>query len=349
MTKDDHIVIQNFNNRIVKDLPILRPIILDFYGEIIENECFRVYKGISKLTDYLIDNWGFPQIYWFISTHISSNAGALLGKSNTVGIIKFHKGLILGKRNLFLGLNIHLNESWGQGRLFTINKLLNFSVEAFMFDTSVLFSYYHELAHIIQLKNCNPFQRMIRVKKKPLEGRETRIKTYLEFDSDTFSTLMIADHFRINFIEKTIKNQGYTGNSIGDLVAIFVLPIYVTILNFTGYDNEIIKFNGKHPHPRIRNIVCTIMAINQCIHFLKEFDNKLFFEPLDIFKTMITVGDITYQNDEKIKSKLKMDEQAIADFDVSAFIEEINLITDNNSTFASTIRKKVINGKSNFF
>jgi len=191
------------------------------------------------------------------------NASAILLKSN-FDLICINKGLFLSFHQKFVSyfdLNIFKNFP----EIIALEKKLKDDLGELMFQVAILFTFYHELAHLIQFP------------KGKIRNETTEILTagdrfdinehVLEFDADTFATGSIT-LLVLNYIDKNEINQ----QELETFINLVSSVIFVYFFSFNTYDENIYFEKYSHPHPFIRcmNVVVNIVAYIEDIQLNKN-------------------------------------------------------------------------------
>lgn len=197
-----------------------------------------------------------PNIFVYLN-NFSVNAKA--GIKNNYYIIGINSGLMIwGIQNLLMNeeLNNFINNRFP--------GLLNYfdnSLDVLSFQLATQFTYYHELAHLIQLNNGeeNLFNERIEF------GCDYNVnKHWLELNADTFSAIAIASHIQ-QYLFNQIAND-LDSEKANDCIIVFGTCLFSYIMSFASSSENIYFFDKTHPHPVIRvlNILMTL------IHYLNQ-------------------------------------------------------------------------------
>lgn len=169
--------------------------------------------------------------------------------------------MVWGIQNLLMNeeLNDFINERFP--------GLLNYfdnSLDVLSFQLATQFTYYHELAHLIQLSHSeeNLFSERIE-----FECEYNVNKHWLELNADTFAAISIASHIQqylFNQIAEDIDSE-----KANDCIIIFGTCLFSYIMSFASNTENLYFFEKTHPHPVIRvlNILMTL------IHYLNQSPN----------------------------------------------------------------------------
>jgi len=150
------------------------------------------------------------------------------------------------------------------------NLLIDFDnpLSTLAFQVSTQFTYYHELAHLIQFSKVREqFSFQERNDSEDLFDIE---KQSLEINADTFASIAIASHIQ-QYIKKSFEK-----NINQEKFELTIILISSCLLNYlASFCDDVIDFNLKknaHPHPFLR-----LLAINlNILNYIKQ--SELFLE-----------------------------------------------------------------------
>lgn len=193
-----------------------------------------------------------PNVFAFTSGY-SSNASAVRTADNKFGIF-INIGLIGYCTQNFLE-NENLDEFLFECFPETI-QYFDIPITSLAFQIATQFTYYHELAHLIQYSKKS--QELTLQERNENCANYNELKHILEINADTFASIAIASHIQQYIANRFAENinQEHTENTI----VIFC----VCLLNYiTSFYDDLVNVYFKeycHPHPIIRlfNVVLNI-------------------------------------------------------------------------------------------
>jgi hypothetical protein len=214
-----------------------------------------------------------PARMYFASFH-SVNAGARRGQNYS--IIKVHMGSIQNLHDLFSGESLLEDPRLSEYREF--DQLLRATqtppFEFLLFQTGTLFTYYHELGHLIQVGNAG---HSLAETSEQYSAEEEAVfdphKHILEFDADQFAANQLAQHV-IHFIGK-FGALGQEEATLKKLVVNFLVGVMGYIIFLWATFNEDIYYDRfKHPHPVIRILWIVPIIIETVKIKFPQIDSK---------------------------------------------------------------------------
>ena len=257
-------------------------------GTPLEEPWKLVMNGYLKILEKIISNWQIGNCFIYISNKITPNAKATL--TETFGVIEIHIGLVLRWKELFLE-NPNISPPSDS------DNSIDIRIE--MFKVASLYTFYHELAHIIQFKGLNKLGITI-------SEEYSRKELYLpiqhlqEFDADIFSSLCVADHIiqnRFIPIPIIVENEQY----IGDIISLNILSIFQAILCFTDSVSDLYYNKKSHPHPSIRNLIVSSQLMTQLLQFVLSRSKDIEIEEAKIIKAVFNWSHSLFKFSEKFK------------------------------------------------
>lgn len=153
-----------------------------------------------------------------------------------------------------------------------IEDNINFRLATLLEQAILLFTFYHEFAHLIQFASKDAFEREENLSGncdfKPNEHIE-------EFDADIFSGFCIATHI-FDFIKNYLK-ENLEGDKLNEFIAITIGGVMTYILSLPMCNDECEFYTKKssHPHNSIR-----VNNISKII--IDQFKNILIQEGLEM-------------------------------------------------------------------
>jgi hypothetical protein len=208
---------------------------------------FRFYREALNRAN----RFGVENSYIFYTNNRTVNAKA--GISKGFGVICINAGLLMWAiKSLHLKENIH---SFLEPYYPIIIPYLDNRINTLMYQMTTQFTFYHELAHLVQKSESL---------KSGLWERRHSINEFdisihkMEFDADTFAGVFLGGHIQ-QYCFQIFKDDINTAKieSIIELNTAFLL---IYFLSFETNKLKIYYEDNSHPHPiiRILNLVLTI-------------------------------------------------------------------------------------------
>lgn len=201
----------------------------------------------ERCADYNIQ----PAKFYF-TNHFSTNAQASF--SNGYYLIKVDMGGIHRRYELFCKNDILNDSELAYFKRFNtiLRRESNVGLDHLMFQYSTLFTYYHELGHLIQFANRN--EGNIIKNEEYNQNNETNfniLNHIIEYDADQHAGNRIAFHV-IYFWQSLIK-KNRTNYNLKNLIVAALVAIMGYICLLWKSSKTTIYFNkNDHPHPLIR-------------------------------------------------------------------------------------------------
>lgn len=215
------------------------------------------YLEVLKFYEETLSNhsiYGIEPAFIYFNNFISRNAKA--GLINGTYLISMNMGLIFW---LIKNFRDEENIDLVQVPLFTVLKPhLDVSISKLMYQTTVHFTFYHEMSHLIQESEfLNLYLDEI-----PREVEEYSDEQHLlELDADEFSSLCLGSH-TLQYHKKLFGEGGKP--VLEALLITMCAPIIRYVLSFHA-NNESLYFHEKsHPHPAIRIMLITLTIVEYC-------------------------------------------------------------------------------------
>lgn len=172
---------------------------------------------------------------------------------------------------------------YDNNKAFTIDKYLmeeyaplfpeDAPADFIMYQVTPQFTYYHELAHLIQ--NAPLLKKSFSERTRHADGDFDVLSHLLEFDADLHAAQMLYFHIEEFWKKMPVGNQ--SSETIGKLISIYASAIFV-YFTFLEEERESIYFEKySHPHPLIRITYVLDIIIGVAEQNLKKIilDKKL--------------------------------------------------------------------------
>lgn len=304
--------------------------------EIPENEIFNIagvpnqglylsifefyYKSLIIIEkQYSLNPCGF-----YFTEFTDLNAFAM--NDNFYNVIGFNKGLIFkieeklrNRLNLFdKGINLGFIDFENQ---------LDTTISELMFQTALHFTFYHEVAHVIQgsdYLNQRLNEQFVSASSFDL------YKHVIELDADEFSALRIGDHV-IQYMSNISKDE-LTNGFIENLLIITSSSILSYLLIFKSNYQEFYLKAYSHPHPTIRILAILLHMMNYVIEYLKTKAIYLDFQLNELVKKSFEFSK-NIENDELMMTFLT--QILIKQTEIKEYMKEIDYIKANDKSMAT--------------
>lgn len=242
-------------------------IISDFYNFCREN--MDIHSQNNNIT---------PNVLIF-NNYLNSNAFAML--NDGIFSISINLGLFKKCDENFLKnekLDLQIEK-----RFSDISSKLDNRISGLGFQIATNFTYYHELAHLLQFSKKNEnFKINERVDNSSQYDLQ---KHYLEINADSFASIALASHIS-QYLEKSfgkILNQEISEN----VIVILGVCLLNHIANFHTDISKIYLKEKTHPHPflRIFNVVLSLTNYLNQSEFLKNRNIEI--KTYEVFKKIL--------------------------------------------------------------
>lgn len=260
----------------IKDESLKESLNICLYKDYLQEDEFDdVFISISRIFAAESAKYGISNPILLYNNYDSLNACAR--KSDNYNLIIFNRGLLL----------ITINEVLENERLKNFNtefemtaRFLNISIEKLIYQFTILFTFYHEFAHLLQYSN--DFSMNVSEDNEPT--KTDFFGHYKELDADAYSAIHLARHineYAVKSFPENILTQGIIG-----ITAIFCSNLLYHLIRFPSANKELYFNENTHPHTfiRILNIIAIIVQyINQDVNLIERKINitkEDLFEPI---------------------------------------------------------------------
>ena len=235
--------------------------IYKFQGTPGEDEYFQSFKFCQEAL-ILNKKYGiYPNIFFFRN---NSKIDAKAIKKDKYYIIWLNKGII-DLFNRYFVTYFYLDEIDELNKYSSLESQLIDSIGKLMYQSTLHFTFYHELGHLIQF-----------VEKPDLsiaESLNTKaaysiIKHSEEIDADLFSSICLSTHF-YQYFEDYYQGK-IDEDSITNYLSILTSTMFIYFLSFDDCRSGFYLKEHSHPHPLIR----ILSSINTIIGYFKEIMEK---------------------------------------------------------------------------
>lgn len=289
------------------------------------NEIFEFYyEALKRNVTYGID-----PCFLFFKNDFSVNATAALleEKYYVVSINMGTIGLLIEK---FKNRN-NLLTNTGNDDFIKFERQLDTSINELMYQNALHFTFYHEMAHLIQKSEF--LENVLYAKNEKISEYSIK-KHLLELDADQYSSLCIGSHI-FQFLSNNFGDR-ITKEQIEKTLIIICSSALFYILSFETNKLDLYYFENSHPHPIIR-ATCIIL------HIVNYISQVLYKVGIDI---KIAMGEMVkkcfvFSNNIALN---KYNDNHIEDFretylsevsNIKDYVNEIRRIEANDKTLAS--------------
>ena len=281
-------------------------------------------------TETLRDNhyYGIEPAFLYFNNYKSVNAKA--GYFNGNYVITINMGTVFWLISNFKR-NELLKKSSGSIRLFKIlEPKLDTSINMLMYQTGCHFTFYHEMAHLIQNSNLLEFH----LEEKPNNKEEfSTEKHLLECDADEFSSLCIASHI-LQYSEK-IFDTNLNQYVLEGIIALISVPVILYLMSFESNNNSIYFEENTHPHPVIRLTRIVLTIVNYCNQSL-IIENKSYkinqFHIINIALDIAEQLKFAFSNINGVPEYRKM--ISANRKEIAAYLKKIDRLQNGNDSLA---------------
>lgn len=250
-----------------------------------------------------------PSYFFYYNKENFINAGATLDNGNYILMIS--KDLI--KK---LHESIYSNNSIFKNDRLTkyveLSNLVKIDFNELLLQSSTLFTYYHEFAHLVQKNNGN-FSFFENTEN--LFIPESHI---LEYDADLNGSQFVCGHILDYYEALSIENRNH--ENLKNLLSIGLAGILITFLLFYyrefDEDKSVDEFyldKKSHPHTMIR--ISYIISHYQNI----ALENGIEIEIVEFLKETFLISDIFFKSNSYISNCLKIYEENIEEINTYIF------------------------------
>lgn len=229
-------------------------------------------------------DYGITPAYLFFINSFSINARAQLSKNGYYLI-----GINMGTINWLIN-NFKLNDKLiEESNIFLFNKLAPYTdipINNLMYQAGCHFTFYHELAHLIQKSNYLE----LNLEENPETIGFFDINRHLiEIDADTFSALCLGTHI-MQYSDK-IFGLNASKPLIEAMIVLFSIPIILYLLSFEGNSENIYYKEKTHPHPAIRLTNFLMVLTHYCNGVIEGEDKGFTASQGDIFINAMAIAE----------------------------------------------------------
>lgn len=275
------------------------------------DEIFSFYQETLELNS---KKYGiFPNIIFYNNLK-STNAWA--SKFNNYFIVSFNMGLIINLIETFKEKEYLLKNA--SSKMIEFEKRLDIPIHNLMYQNAVHFTFYHEMAHLIQKSDLLENKIF-----EHLDNSDEYSETnhLLEIDADKFSSISMGSHI-LQYAEKRFGKK-LTKEEFENLLLIFCSSIFLYLLSFKSNKVSLYYKKYKHPHPVIRILIITFTIVGYCTEGLKQKGIILNINPKEVINKTFgfceTISNQFFQDEpiSKFYNSLQNDAR-----EISAYIKK---------------------------
>lgn len=233
--------------------------IYNFKTECFDENLVQVYEKIEKIFKDLLNKYAEiygieNSVFYFDNLRYCSSSATNIG--NSLNVIKLSCAYpILMYEKLFVKNELESNQIISKLYFELLND--NFDLKGFFLESSVRFTFFHELRHLIQFENKNNI-----FSEKP-EMEFSLDRHIYEFDADLFAMRYILDYvFDVyeKLETKTEKNfKSLLNIALASVISTYLLFYFKDIDHFNSkriskFHDEFYTNSKTHPHNLIRVI-----------------------------------------------------------------------------------------------
>jgi len=311
--------------KIIENTPIPNDRIFDFELSPHKDEYNAIfefyYTALEKHVHYGIEPY---LLFYYDDTSINA-AAALINGHYT---IKINKGTVKELIEIFK-LNEDIIVETDNEDYIEFEKLLDTSINELMYQNALHFTFYHEMAHLIQKSD---------LLEKGIEEQPSGVHGYsierhiLELDADQFSALCMGTH--IIQYAKGMFGDDLNVDQLKKLIVTICSSALVYLLSFKSNSEDIYFEENSHPHPVIRITLIVFHVVGYCSQSMGKTGVELNIK--EIVNECLEFSDKILQSkfeDDRIeKYKAQIGEKAV---EITDYIKKMRSLSDKDKTLAS--------------
>jgi len=277
--------VENYNNEVAKilaDTEFEKEVVFDISFSPNSEEFLKTFEFYRE-TLSISKKYDLAQSYIFFLNDTSVNAKA--GISNGNNMICINSGLQIWQIQNFLErdeIDMILKHPFAN-----LYQFLDNPINKLMYQLCTHFTFYHELAHLIQKsKNLKDY-----ISERPIEITEFDLTLHkLEIDADSFSAISIAAHLQQYGLK--MMGDNISSERMESLIEVFCAGLLLYLISFDSTKLEMYYEQNTHPHPivRILNVILTITNYLQQSPKLKE--KNVIIKHFDVLQKSIDIAEI---------------------------------------------------------
>lgn len=279
------------SENILQNTAIVKSNIFPIEGNSIEDIFLTYFEFCTDNLELDSAKFGLEHSYFFYWDKEDVNSGGTYNGDNYIMYVSKEQIIKLDEKlsKIKFFKNLRLD------RYLDLSK--NIDLEYLMFQSSIIFTYYHEFAHLVQKRERKFDPKISNI------SYETSYNHIAEYDSDLNGCQFVC--FKI--IDLCESNNINSKDDIFKLLAVGLSGIVITILLFYkrefNQDTEINPFylnEGTHPH----HIVKISYIIDHYHQIAKS--NNIDFNMIELLKETFEICDIYFNNPKFFREYLKL-------------------------------------------
>jgi len=269
------------SENILRNTAISKSNIFDIRGNPIEDIFLTYFEFCTNDLELNSPKFGLENSYFFYWDKEDVNSGGTYNGGSYI--------MYVSKEQI-----IKLNEKLNKNKFFTnyrLKRYFNFSqyidLEYLMFQSSIIFTYYHEFAHLVQKRESKSDKQISNI------SHLTSYNHIAEYDSDLNGCQFVC----LKIIDSCESQNINSNDEVFKLLAVGLSGILITILLFYKKefksDTEIEPFylnEGTHPHHIVK-----ISYILEHYHEI-ALANHINFKIVDLLKEAFEICAIYFDN-----------------------------------------------------
>jgi hypothetical protein len=283
-----------------------------------DNHEFQKVFSFYKVTLSENSFYGITPCFLFFRNDTSINAHA--AKAADKYLVAINSGTITQLSDLFKTLDT--NKTLNLISL-DISKL-GTSLNAVMLQFCYHFTFYHEMAHLIQKSEyLEGGLNEIPIKKEPYDER----RHLLELDADAFSAISLSEHI-IQLLEENYRV--FNKEDIIDIFALLSATAFNYVLTFNSGSLDLYTYDLVHPHPIIR---ISYIITNLLSYAAQRFGTDIITMQIKkaIISKAIMIGKIVFSKDIMIRYERVLKEHKK---EIEAYISHFDNLAERDESLA---------------
>lgn len=241
------------------------------YQDSPNEEEFEAIFMFYQETLLLNENYGISPGYLYFNNGFTANAQAK--KALGCYLISINMGMVISLMAMFKNKPTLLDGTDNEDFI-AFQQLLDTPVNELMYQNAFHFTFYHEMAHLIQNSEFLEGALYERVD----DTVDYSIQRHnLELDADEFSALCIGAH-TIQYAQHTFGNA-IDNEKVEKLLVIVCSSALMYLLSFSTNSDDIFYEEKSHPHPIIRITRIVAAIVHYSVQALQQIGFHLELEP----------------------------------------------------------------------
>jgi hypothetical protein len=201
-----------------------------------------------------------PSFFYFHDSNYPKAVAITTTPPNKSYIIRVYKGILTNLHDLFLQPTI---ASKIISKYIALQSVSATPINRLMFQYSTLFTYYHELAHLIQRSDYTNTTSIEEISNQ--QGSEDKQQHIREIDADYFAASNLAQHICQYWDEIRQYDPSVSNNQLYELVVISMASINCYLAySLETFQKEIYFYENSHPHT-VNRLLLILGVINDYI------------------------------------------------------------------------------------